>query len=449
MNSIEPKTARPDADRAESSTVAPYSTLRLSYVLLLLFLAMTLSFADRQLINILIEPIKQEFGASDSEMGLLTGLAFVFFYVLLSLPIARLADRHSRRNILVVAIGFWSVMTACCGMAATFWQLALARFGVGTGEAGGGPTAQSMIADYVPPRLRSTAYGIFAASGPVGIVLSMYGGAVMSAHWGWRSTFICLGLFGIALAVLIATTLAEPKRGRFDAVAAATGSEPKVLEVLRALWLDPVIRLLTFASAATVFSAFAMSVWTPSFLMRVHDFTLIEAGMLLGFAGALGGMSGAVIGGVLADRLGARDRRWPLRIVAIGTALSIPMFLLQLCWPHADTLTIGDLQFSVFVLLCPLSAFFSAFMYGPVYAAIQQLVAPNIRAQAAACYGLVINALGMGLGPLFVGVISDALAPALQENSLRVALLATLFGPVLGTILYLRAARHHALILKP
>lgn len=420
-----------------------YSNRYLAYVLFILFLGMTLSFADRQLINILVEPIKQEFGASDTEMGLLTGLAFVLFYATMSIPLARLADRRSRRNILVIAMAVWSAMTALCGMSTNFIQLALSRFGVGVGEAGGGPASYSMTADYFTPQRRNTAFGILGAAAPFGILVSMYGGAVIATHYGWRATFLALGIPGIALAGLIYFTVKEPLRGRWDAKKVA-GPDLSMRQVLLLLWRDRAMRTVALASGFTAVSGFASGAWLPSFFIRVHDLSLIEAGLALGLGGTVGGMLGGVVGGILADRLARRHSSWQLKIAALGTLLSIPSQGLVLLWPHGSSIAVGAMNLPVAVMLVPFGAFFMAFMQGPSVAAVQNLAAPEIRTQATAAFFFVTSALGMGLGPICVGALNDAIAPVAGDDAVRYSLLGSLVFMLLGASLFWRAGHYYA-----
>jgi MFS family permease len=430
-----------------SSTPLGYSNIYSGYVLLMLFLGVTLSFADRQLINILVEPIKQEFGASDTEMGLLTGLAFVLCYAIVSIPIARLADRSSRRNILAVAMTAWSVMTALCGMSMQFWQLALARFGVGVGEAGGGPASYSMLADYFSPKRRSTALGILATGAPAGILLSMYGGAVVATHYGWRATFLALGIPGVLLAILIWLTVREPQRGLWDAPRQGIESNLGMLQVMSLLWRNPALRMVALASGVTAISGFATAAWMPSFFIRVHDLSLIEAGLALGLGGTIGGMCGGVIGGLLADRLSKRHVSWQLKIAAIGTVLTIPVQALVLLWPHRDVVAIAGMQLPMAVIGVPFSGFFLAFMQGPSIAAVQNIAAPEIRTQASAAFFFVSSILGMSFGPLSVGILNDVLTPLVGEDAVRYGLLASLLFMLLGALLFWRASHFYAEIL--
>lgn len=435
-------------DPAAQAAPAPiYSKTYLGYVLFILFAGMTLSFADRQLINILVEPIKAEFGATDTQMGLLTGLAFVLLYATMSIPLARLADRTSRRNILAVAIAVWSAMTALCGMSASFVQLALARFGVGIGEAGGGPASYSIAADYFPPRLRNTAFGIIGAGAPFGILLSMFGGAIIATHYGWRATFILLGVPGVLLSLLIYFTVREPLRGRWDAQRPES-LDLGMLQVLQLLWRDRAMRLTALASGITAISGFASGAWLPSFFIRVHGLSLIEAGLALGLGGTLGGMLGGVFGGVLADRLARRHVSWQLNVAALGTLLSVPSQGLVLLWPHGSTIAIGTMNLPVAVMLVPFGAFFLAFMQGPSVAAIQNVAATPIRTQATAAFFFVTSALGMGLGPLGIGLINDTIVHVAGDHAVRYSLLASLVFMLAGALLYWRASHHYTVAMQ-
>jgi MFS family permease len=419
-----------------------YSKAYIGYVLLISFLAMTLSFADRQLVNILLEPIKQEFGATDTQMGLLTGLAFVMCYATMSIPLARLADRSSRRNILAIAMAVWSAMTAFCGMSGNFMQLALARFGVGIGEAGGGPASYSMVADYVRPQRRSTALGILAAGAPVGILVSMYGGAVVSTHYGWRAAFLALGIPGVILALLIYLTVREPLRGRWDPPKVAA-PELSMRAVLLALWRDPATRTVALASGVTAISGFASGAWMPSFFMRVHGLSLVEAGMVLGVGGTLGGMLGGVVGGILADRLAQRHPSWQLKVAALGTLLSIPSQVAVLLW-QGPAIALGSMTLPLVVLLVPVGGFFIGFMQAPSVAAVQNLAAPHIRTQATAAFFFVSSTLGMGLGPISIGILNDLATPFAGEEAVRYSLLASLLFMLLGAFLFWRAGHFYA-----
>lgn len=430
--------------QAISAAGRQYSRAYLTYVLAVLLLASTFSFIDRQLVTILLEPIKAEFGASDTQMGLLTGLAFALFYVTLGIPIARLADRYSRRNILAIAIGLWSAMTACCGLAGNFVQLALARIGVGIGEAGGGPPSQSMVADYFPPRQRGTALGILATGAHFGMLFSMFGGAVIAQQYGWRTAFLAVGIPGVALGILVRLTIDEPLRGRWEMPAGLPRTQPQnLLAALRELWRSTAFRRVALAVAITSLSGFGLATWTPSFFMRVHGLSLIDAGMVLGVAGTVGGLFGAIGGGMLSDRLARRDSSWLLKVGALGAALSLPVQMAFLLWPDRHTIAIAGFGLPVAALFMPLSALLLAFWMGPSFAAVQNLVRPDARALAAALMMLISNLIGMGAGPVLVGMLSDALQPALGADSIRYALLISLVSVVAGAVLFWQAGNHY------
>jgi len=403
------------------------------YVLFILTATFAFNFADRQLMTILLEPVKTEFGASDTEMGLLTGLTFVLFYTALSVPIARLADRGSRRNVVAASVAAWSFMTAACGMATGFWSLAAARIGVAVGEAGGTPASQSLLADYFSPRRRSTALGIYASGSHLGVALGLFGGAVLAHFFDWRMAFIGLGVPGILLALLVRCTVAEPPRAQ------AVEASPPLFKTLRTILRSRAFRLLAVAAGLTSLSGFGLATWLPSFLVRVHGMSLVQAGTLLGIGSTLGGLFGAIGGGIVCDRMVRRDPSWQLRIPALAVALSAPALALLLMWPEQQHLRIGGHELPVAALFIPLNAFFIAVWIGPIYAAAQSLVPQAWRSQALALLMLITNLIGQGVGPLLVGVLSDAFESAAPGHSLRYALLASLCAVVAGALLFWRA----------
>lgn len=416
----------------EGSAAQPlrYSRRYSAYVLFILTLTFTFNFADRQLMTILLEPIKAEFGASDTAMGLLSGLAFMLFYATLSVPIARLADRVSRRGVIVASLALWSAMTALCGLAVGFWTLAAARVGVAVGEAGGTPASQSLLADYFPPERRSTALGVYATGSHLGILLGLFGGALLAHYWGWRMAFIGLGLPGIALAVLVRCTVAEPKR-------AARAESVPLSATLRSILRSRAFRLIALAAGMTSVSGYGLATWLPSFLVRVHGVPLVDAGLMLGLGSTFGGLLGAVGGGVLCDRMSRRDRAWQLRLPALAVLISVPALMLFLLWPEQHRLQLGGATLPAAAWFIPLNAFFIAVWIGPVYASTQNLVPPQWRSQALALLLLITNLIGSGLGPLLVGLLSDGfalMAPAGQ--SLRYALLASLVTVAAGAALF-------------
>jgi MFS family permease len=393
--------------------------------------------------TILLEPIKQEFGASDTAMGLLAGFAFAVFYATLGVPVARLADRWSRRNVLAIAMVVWSGMTALCGMAATFVQLALLRVGVGVGEAGGTPPSHALIADYFPPEQRSTALGIHGTATQFGVLIGMIGGAIIAEHLGWRAAFVIFGLPGILIGLIIALTVRDTPR-----VAAGVGADLSFTRTVRAIWKLPAFSGIAFAAALTAMSGYGLGAWSPSFLIRVHGLSLTQAGLLLGAVGSLGGLVGAIWGGALCDRLVRRDHRWQLRLPAIGALVSAALQLLFILWPTQHTWQIGGFTIPVAMVFMLFGAVFAAFWIGPTYAAVQSIAPAHWRTQAAAMLLLIFNLIGMGIGPVLVGVISDLLTPALAEQAIRYALAASLLSVLMGGLLYWRSAGAYASLIQ-
>lgn len=419
---------------------APYTEFSPAYrrvVLALLVVCYVFNFIDRQLMTILLEPIKTEFGASDTAMGFLTGFAFALFYATLGVPVARLADRWSRRNVLAIAMVLWSGLTALCGAAGSFWQMALLRVGVGVGEAGGTPPSQSLIADYFPPEQRATAMGIHATGPQIGVLLGMFGGAIIAESLGWRMAFVIFGLPGVLVGLLIAVVIREPRAEPQPAGESMWGAIGRI-------WRTPAFAMLSIATAFTALSGYGLGTWAPSFLIRIHGLSLTEAGLILGLVGTFGALLGAIIGGIACDRLARRDRRWQLRLPAIGAAVSLVFMSLFVMWPESGVWTLGEFRVPHAAAFLFLGSVFSSFWLGPTYAAVQNLAPVHLRTQAAAMLMLLFNLIGMGIGPIAVGVFSDLWQPALGVEALRYAMLAGLSGTVLGTIFYWISAKPYA-----
>jgi predicted MFS family arabinose efflux permease len=404
---------------------------RRGYVMAVLFLVGVFNLMDRQILAILLEPIKRDLAVSDTALGLLTGLAFVSFYTLASVPIARLADARPRRNIIAAALAFWSVMTSLSGLAASFLHLALARVGVGIGEAGTAPASQSMVADLFPPERRAGALSLLAASTPVGLMAAFMLGGWLNQTVGWRLTLVLAGVPGFILACLVWLTVDEPRRGSSEPDAPDT-TLYDLRPTLSYLASLPSLRLLTAGAGLNVFAGWALLVWSPAFLARVHGLPTTTAGAWLGLAAGLGGAAGALLCGLLAERLARRDARWLLGVPSLTTLLALPFVVLFLTLPTAG------LALPTFFGV----VFFGAALTGPITAVIQGLAKVRMRAMAAALVTLAYNAIGVGLGPLAAGALSDRLAPALGTGSLRAALLLTAgFGLVGSAALFALGAR--------
>jgi MFS family permease len=405
------------------------------YALTLLMTAYVFNFIDRQILAILQEPIKAELGLSDTQLGLLTGFAFALFYVVMGLPIARWADRGVRRDIVALAVGVWSLFTALSGLVTSYLQLLLVRIGVGVGEAGCSPPAHSMISDTFPPGERATALGTYNMGVNIGILFGFLAGGWLNEFFGWRVAFFAVGIPGVLLAVVLRLTLAEPPRGRFDPPRPTAGDDPHptTRAVLNHLWRLHTFRHMAAATALLGFAGYGLLNWLPSFFIRVHQLGTGTVGTWFALIIGLGGAIATVLTGYLADRFGKRDARWYPWVTAIAMGVTLPL-----------NIGVFVADSSVLALICYIfpGAVCAAYV-APIIAVTHGLVENRMRALSSAIVFLVLNLIGLGLGPLAIGIISDALAPSLGSDSLRYALLATVPATtVWGVAHLLLAARH-------
>lgn len=402
-----------------------------NFVLTMLTLVYVFNFVDRQLLVILQESIKKELKLSDTQLGMLSGFTFAIFYVTMGIPIARLADKGNRRNIVTASLSLWSLMTACSGWARNFIQLLLARIGVGVGEAGGSPPAHAMISDYFPAEKRSTALSIYSAGIYIGVLIGFVMGGYLNQRLGWRTAFFAVGIPGLIFSLLFYATVKEPRRGATDvATAAAVASHPLPV-VLRRLYSSKTFVYLAMATALHVFCIYGLLNWAPSFLSRLHAMKNTEIGALLGPIYGFGGAIGSFAGGALTDHFGKRDKRSYLRIPAYAILLSIGFTAGYLFLPNA--------LLSVVCLGC-CSALQSAYL-GPSLSVAHRLVPASMRAMTSAVLFFVLNLVGLGFGPLAVGIISDWLHPWLGAESLRWALSIILLVSVGSALLFFSTAR--------
>ncbi|MEM7369867.1 MAG: MFS transporter [Bacteroidota bacterium] len=381
------------------------------YVLLALTGVYIFNFIDRQILVILQESIKEELQVLDWQIGLLTGFAFAVFYVTMGLPIARWADQSSRRNIITLALAFWSTMTALCGVAANFTQLLLARIGVGIGEAGGSPPAHSMISDYFPKERRATALSIYSMGIYGGILFGYLFGGWLNQYFGWRNTLLVLGIPGILYAIFFRFTVKEPPRGYSEAFVSESPL-PTMKQVFRVLASRRAFLFLAVGAGLHTFVTYGVGNWFPSFLSRMHGMESGEIGTWLALASGLGGGIGTFLGGYLGDRFGQIDRRWYLWIPGIAIAISIPITLYSLYAANQYAAVISLL----FSRLC-----WGTYL-GPCLAMTHGLVSLRMRALASAIFFFVLNFLGLGLGPMCFGALSDLLHAEFGIEALRYAL---------------------------
>jgi len=388
------------------------STRYRNYVLAMLTLVYVFNFIDRQLLVILQESIKKELHLSDTQLGLLSGFSFAIFYVVLGIPIARIADRRSRRNTVAVSLGLWSIMTACSGLARNFVQLLLARIGVGVGEAGGSPPAHAMISDYFPPAKRSTALSIYSAGIYLGVLAGFLMGGYLNQHLGWRTAFFVVGTPGILISLLFYATVKEPRRGATDVNTGTTDGPNSLVEVLKVLYSTKTFVFLAVASALNVFCIYGLLNWAPSFLARLHGMKSAQIGASLGLIYGTGGALGSFAGGWLTDYFGKQDKRKYLKIPAYAILISIPC--------AAGAIFLPGVFFSLACMgLC---ATLQSTYLGPSLSVAHGLVPASMRSLTSAIFFLVINLVGLGFGPLVVGIVSDLLKPALGLESLRWAM---------------------------
>ena len=317
-----------------------------NYALGILFVGYIVNFVDRSILSLLLEPIKLELSLSDSQLGLLGGLAFAVFYTFLGIPIAALADRRSRVKILAVSMVIWSAMTALCGLASNFWMLLMARIGVGVGEAGASPPSHSLISDYFPIETRATALSIYALGIPFGTMIGNYVGGWGADELGWRQTFYLVGIPGIFVAMIVALTLREPPRGMSDVkVGVANANQqkpdaPKVKDVLNFLWGKMSFRHLSFAAGLHAFVSYGASTWNAPFFTRIHSMSSTDLGAALALVAGIGAI-GTFAGGYLSDKLSERtgDKRWYFWLPGIATVIMVPFQLVAYLYDGATAKT--------------------------------------------------------------------------------------------------------------
>jgi MFS family permease len=384
-------------------------------MLFALLLVYILNFLDRQIINILAEPIKGELGLSDTQLGLLAGPAFAVFYAVLGIPIARYADnaKTNRVWLISVCLAVWSAMTALCGVAQNFVQLALARIGVGVGEAGCTPAAHSLIADSVPPEKRSSAIAFFGLGIPIGGLLGLIIGGVVNDQYGWRMALMLVGMPGILLAFVLPLLIRDPRRCADSAHfnTADTPVKPKlsIKDAVREVFASKAYLYVFIAASFTAFLSYGKGLWTISFFIRSHGLSTTEAGLAMAVALGISGIIGTWLGGKMADVFGKRDKRHILTLPAIGMAIAAPI-LFAGYWAE-------DWRIAVALLILP--TILNSAYYGPAYGCVQGLVRPEARAIAASLVVFGQNLIGLGLGPLLFGVLSDWLQPMAGDDSVR------------------------------
>ncbi|MDZ7671071.1 MAG: MFS transporter [Gammaproteobacteria bacterium] len=386
------------------------------------------NFLDRQIVTILAEPIKMDLGLSDTQVGLMTGLAFAIFYTVLGIPIARLADRASRVSIISVALVIWSGMTAVCGLAQNFVQILAARIGVGVGEAGCSPPAHSLIADYFPPEKRASALSIYALGIPIGSIFGLLAGGWVAEFYGWRVAFLVVGLPGIALAIAFKLTIQEPVRGMSDVAGKPETGQLPLISTIRTLLSNRTMLHMAMGGALTSFVGYGLGQWLPAMFIRIHGLGVGETATYFGLVLGVASAAGTFIGGSLADRLAGWDRRVYAWLPAAGVLVAFPFFVvgLMLDQPYV----------AIAILITPY--LLNSLWLGPAFGTIQNLAPMRMRAMASAMLLFILNIIGLGFGPFLVGLISDLLTDAYGTEALR-------YSVLLSTVAYFWAGTHFLL----
>ncbi len=407
----------------------PVSQGYANYVLGVLFVVYVFNFVDRQVLSILIQPIQDDLGVSDTLMGLLAGVTFALFYTAAGIPIARLADTGSRRTVIAVSVAVWSAMTAASGLARSFLHLALARVGVGIGEAGGTPPSHSLISDYFPPERRATALALYGNGIYIGSGLGiMAGGFLLTAFGDWRTAFFVVGLAGLPLSLLVALTVRELPRGASEGGTTAAAEEVGFWAVFGFLFSRRSFLWLVLGASCQAVFGYGILTWGAVFLGRVHGLPWDEVAAWFGPTIMFGGCVGVTFGGWLSDRLGAGDPRWYMRMPAIVSVAMVPFAL--------GFLLLGE---PLPALASFVPAYTVANMYvGPLWSLSQNLARPHMRATASAVLLLILNIVGLGFGPFAVGVMNDAFAATHQDLAIRYSLVVvTLVGGLAGLFFWL------------
>ena len=394
-------------------------------VLAILTLAYVLNFVDRQVLAIVALDVKQELGLSDTELGVLLGPAFAVCFTLSGLVLARIADVSSRRTVLALGLTAWSLLTAACGLARSYTTLAFLRFGVGIGEAAGTPPSHSLIADYFPPERRARAFSVYGLGVYVGTAFGFAGGGLVAELFDWRTAFMAAGLAGLPVALWIALGVREPERQGAHVAA------PPLRDVLPAIFATSTFRWLMVAAACQGFVGYAVLSWGAPFLRRVFGMSAGEAGVAFGSIAGVAGSAGALLGGVLADRLARRDVRW---YAWLSAAVSLAAFPACAVFVLARDAASALLAFGIFYLIN------NAYL-GSLWTLVQGLVAPRLRATASATQLAVSNLVGYGIGPFMVGWLNDALAPRHGDEAIRWSLLVCACVGALSALFFWRCAR--------
>jgi MFS family permease len=382
-------------------------------VLAMLLVVYIFNFVDRQILSILAAPIQADLQLDDAQMGLLGGLAFALLYSTMAVPLAALADRTSRSWVIAISLAAWSGFTAICGLAQNFWQIFLARLGVGIGEAGGVAPSYALIGDYFPSSQRATALSVYSLGIPIGSGLGVLLGGYIAATVDWRSAFFTVGLMGVVIVLPFKLLVRDKAKLPPAPDAAAPPAQPSLRETAAVLARKRSFWFLSFGAATSSMLGYGIAFWLPSLLIRSFGFSLVEASQFFGALLLIGGVVGVMAGGLLADRLGSRDRAFYSWLPGVGFFLGAPLF--------AAGIMSSDAQLAFLLFLLPQAL---AYVWlGPVLSAVQHLVVPAARSTASALFLLINNLIGLGGGIYALGALSTFLAPTYGDQALRYSML--------------------------
>ena len=400
------------------------------YILVMLTLVYVINYLDRNILNILLPAIKAEFHLSDADLGFLSGTVFAILYATLGMPLAWLADRANRRNIIAYSMMLFSAMTLVSSYVVSFRQLVLARIGTGVGEAGTSPSVNSIISDLYEPKERAGALSFYATGLNVGLLLAFAGGGWVEQHFGWRNAFLAAGLPGLVIALLFLFTVPEPKRGHVEQLK-DTGRAPSFGETMVYLWDRRSIRFICLGGALSAFGGYAGNTFISGFLRNLHHLDAETTGWVVAVLFGIVGGGGTYFSGVLTDHFGKRDMRWNMYVVILAILVAVPFFPFYFLAPNI-----------YITLACAIPpTLIGAAYLAPSYAMVQSLVPLRMRTQAASVLLFVLNIIGFGTGPYLVGLESDLLRPMLGADSIRWALLSTVTTWLLAAWCFWMASR--------
>jgi MFS family permease len=437
------ETSQPQVDRDTALLSARWYR---NYVLGVLFLAYVINVVHRSpVLGVALQSIKDEFGVSDTLLGLLSGITFAVFYSAMGVPIAAWADRTSRRKVLALAVALWSGMTALFGGAVNFTMLLLARVGVAVGQAGGSPPSHSLISDYFPRTERGRAFSIFALGVPIGTALGNYVGGQTVQAFGWRTAFVLVAIPGVLVALLLRLTIKEPPRGFVDGVdSSATRTQaPGMLEALATLWQRRSFRHLSLAVALHSVAWYARGAFNAAFLIRSHQLTAGQAGNWLTVFSIVGAF-GTFFGGTASDRLSVRtnDKRWYMWLPGLASLFMVPFQFGAYLLPGDVYATFGSIPIPLAFLSFAIMSFLAAVFFGPSFAMTQALAPLRMRSVATSLLLFVQTIIGLGVGPIMVGRVSDWLMPGYGADSLRYAIVIVGMTGLWAAVHYMLGARH-------